>query len=102
MFFRKKQDELKTELLLKSCNKQNESLSTELTLQKISLDKTSLPDENDIPFWNEKNIRNQISIDIDGNYKSISEFANECNVDRSLITQWISMKKNLLTKVKYF
>lgn len=95
MFFRKKQDELKTELLLKSCNKQNESLSTELTLQKISLDKTSLPDENDIPFWNEKNIRNQISIDIDGNYKSISEFANECNVDRSLITQWISMKKNI-------
>lgn len=94
MFFKGKNTDLKTDIVLNPQRRQ-EGLSTELTLEKLSANENALPAENEIPFWDEKNIREQISLDISNNYKSVSEFAVECSVDRSLITQWISMKKNI-------
>ena len=94
MFFKKKSDELKTDFFLSSHDK-TESLSTEITLEKITSDKQAFPEEEEITFWDEKSLREQIGTDIYSKYKSLNEFAMECSVDRSLITQWIAMKKNI-------
>lgn len=93
MFFKRKKDNLSTSTFLDS--QKDDPLSTEVALEQMENSPDALPKEDEINFWDEKEIRQEIAADITNNWKSVNLFAKEACVDRSLLVQWLSMNKNM-------
>lgn len=93
MFFKQKKDNLSTSTFLDS--QKDDPLSTEVVLEQMENSPNALPKEDEINFWDEKEIRQEIATDITNNWKSVNLFAKEACVDRSLLVQWLSMNKNM-------